>query len=93
MRIREGMPAVIPGGQFGVTLSTAPRLNPLISSVTDSGYFTAPIPRTDSGRFETTVTLPTVYDRLFDVALIQFVNDSLGTASANPVFIPYKVLR
>jgi len=93
IRIREGIPAAIPGGQLGVILSTAPRLYPLISSVTNSGYFTAPMPPDDSGRYVTTVQLPDVYDRLFDVALIQFVNDSLGTASANPVFIPYKILH
>ncbi|PWB76413.1 hypothetical protein C3F09_00140 [candidate division GN15 bacterium] len=93
IRIREGMPAVIPGGQLGVSLSTTPRLYPLISSITNDGYFTSPIPPGDSGRFVTTVQLPDTYERIFDVALIQFVNDSLGTASADPVFIPYKVLH
>ncbi len=93
IRIREGLPATIPGDQLGVVLSPAPRLRPLISSVTEAGYFSAPVPPTDSGRFATTVQLPVVYDRLFDVAMIQFVNDSLGTVSANPVFIPYKILH
>jgi hypothetical protein len=92
-RIREGMPTTVPGDHLGVTLSSAPRLRPLISSVTDAGYFTSPVPPTDSGRFVTTVTLPTDYNRLFDVALIQFVNDSLGTASGTPIFIPYKILH
>ena len=92
-RLREGMPTTIPGDQLGLILSSTPHLYPLISSVTAAGYFTSPVPPTDSGRFATTVTLPTNYTRLFDVALIQYVNDSLGTASAAPVFIPYKVLQ
>jgi hypothetical protein len=92
-RLREGMPTTVAGDQLGITLSSTPRLYPLLSSVNDAGYFTAPVPPTDSGRFATTVTLPSNYNRLFDVALIQFVNDSLGTASAAPVFIPYKILQ
>lgn len=92
-RLREAMPSTIAGDQFGVTLTSTPHLYPLISSVNNSGYFTSPVPPADSGRFSTTVTLPSTYTKLFDIALIQFVNDSLGTTSANPIFVPYKILQ
>lgn len=93
IRLRDGMPSTIPGGNLGVTVSISPKSYPVLSTVSNAGYYLTPIPEGDSGRFVTTVQLPTVYRPLYDVALIQFIGDSVGTIKANPLIVPYKVLH